>query len=245
MKGSLVLCYASCLVKPPQVPRLPSRLKDLIKLIPDTADVITDIGTDHGLLAFHVAKRRPQAKVIGIDASTAALEQGAYSLAQLPNLEFRLGNGLEGLQPQDHPDTVCIAGIGTNTMTNILCPNKLLALDCQNIVLQPTRSRPRLLVQLYNHLSLAQWSLEAESILYISRRWYLTSRWNRTANDGAIRVGNQTSTLPGRLLHTPDDDIAQRWKLHHCKWILSDWKVGGSPPSESEQQWMEQCCCDS
>lgn len=243
MKRSLVLCY-TCLVKPSHLPRLPPRLKDLVELIPDKADVIADIGTDHGLLAYHLAIHRPCTKVIGIDVSKAALEQGANTLPQLPNLEFRLGHGLEGFQRRDHLDAVCMAGIGVNTMTSILSPSKLLDLNCRSVVLQPTASRPRLLALLYQHLSLAQWSLESELILYDARRWYLSSLWHRNEND-ATAVAEELSTIPGlRLLHTQDDIVAQRWSLHHCKWILSDWKAG-SPPSEYEQQWMEKFCRDA
>jgi tRNA A22 N-methylase len=237
MKRSLVLCY-TCLVKPLQLPRLPPRLNDLAGLIPDQADVIADIGTDHGLLAYAVAQRRPHSKVIGIDASSAALEQGASTLPQLPNLAFRLGNGLEGLHQTDRVDAVCMAGIGVNTMTEILCPRHLRTLNCQSLVLQPTGSRPRLLAFLYKHLSTNQWLLESESILYNSRRWYLTSLWHRNEIDDAILSGNDMLSVPGSRLHQTRDDVAKRWSVHHCKWIDSDWKAG-SPPTPSEQLWLQ------
>jgi tRNA A22 N-methylase len=240
MKRSLVLCY-TCLANPSQLPRLPPRLHDLAGLIPDKANVIADIGTDHGLLAYWVAQSRPRSKVIGIDASSAALEQGAYTLPKIPNLEFRLGQGLEGLQATDLVDVVCMAGIGVNTMTEILSPSKLLALNCQTIVLQPTGSRPRLCALLYKHLSTAHWSLESESILYNSRRWYLTSLWHRNRTGEAIVGDNDTTSaiLPGLRLHPSQDVVAKRWSLHHCNWITSDWNAGSQP-----SPWMEYFCHD-
>lgn len=242
MKRSLVLCY-TCLAKPSQLPRLPPRLHDLAGLIPDKANAIADIGTDHGLLAYWVAQSRPRSKVIGIDASSAALEQGANTLPKIPNLEFRLGHGLEGLQATDLVDVVCMAGIGVHTMTEILSPDKLLALNnCQNIVLQPTGSRPRLFALLYKHLSTAHWSLESESILYNSRRWYLTSLWQRNRTE-AIVGDDDTSAIPGSRLPPSQNDVAKRWSLHHCDWIISDGKAG-SQPSPSEQRWMECFCQD-
>jgi len=161
---------------------------------------IADIGTDHGLLAVGLAMTGRFKKVVGVDVSENALRDGAFKLHQeistyleqrqgqevasteelnrlqqnapLP-IEFRCGDGLKPLQVSDEINALCIAGMGTNTMMDVLSVSTddtedsqqvLLVdkLDCQHIVAQPTSSRPRLLMHLYDGLSNRGWEAKAQ-----------------------------------------------------------------------------------
>lgn len=232
MKKSFVLCYA-CLIKPSPRPHLPPRLKELAELMPQSPRTVADIGTDHGLLAFALAAQRPHTQVIGVDASRTALKQGAETLPKLPNLEFCHGNGLDGLNGYSSVEGACIAGMGVNTMVEILRPNKLDDMDCRNLVLQPTGSRPRQLASLYEHLAIAQWYLTTESMCFNSKRWYLTSLWQRN------ETISKAPSIPGICLEA--DDLVGEWAAHHCNWIRSDHSAGRTPTT-SEKQWMELFC---
>lgn len=232
MRRSFALWYA-CLLEPLSRQHLPPRLNELADLMPNGAETIADIGTDHGLLAFAMAKRRPYANVIGVDASVSALKQGAETLPKLSNLNFLHGDGLDAV---GHPvEGACIAGMGVHTMIEILQPNKLVDMDCRNLVLQPTGSRPRLLAFLYQHLTHANWHLAAESMCFTTGRWYLTSLWQRN------ETLYDSTCIPGVRLDTDGDDHVRRWVAHHCNWIRSD-REAGSAPTESEKHWMEFFC---
>jgi tRNA A22 N-methylase len=110
---------------------------------------ICDIGCDHGLLSISLASTRRFQKVIGVDVSDVALENGAKrfhrkamdalvgsygdgndiqqgierlcesSLEQILPVEYRFGDGLYPLKPGE-ADAICMAGLGVDTIVSIL-----------------------------------------------------------------------------------------------------------------------------
>ena len=212
---------------------------------------IADIGCDHGLLSIALAISGRYKKVIGVDVSQRALEnaldfhkkvldvleqqQGqnqeeeGTSNTILP-LEFRLGDGLEPLQPGE-ADALCIAGMGVETMLSILtnqvpvpspeplqCDsntssnnmqlvNNLDHLNCKILYLQPPKNRPKHLILLYNTLQENGWTLLDENICSLKNRWYITSKFEkRRSNEPQDSiVDNEKSQdvnflLPGHFL---------------------------------------------
>ena len=110
---------------------------------------IADIGCDHGLLSIALASSGEFHKVIGIDVSERALQDGAMAFypkvkkileryngnsndnrnrngeqvqcefEQSLPIEFRFGDGLAPLE-KGEADSICIAGMGVSTMLSIL-----------------------------------------------------------------------------------------------------------------------------
>ena len=193
---------------------------------------VADIGTDHGLLAMGLALTGDYDKVIGVDVSDQALTYGALtvlgkiqnkttsigdnnnywvannnSTARFP-IEFRLGNGLQALDSGE-ADVVCIAGMGVNTMLEILDDeqesvenNRCMDIErvgCRRLVLQATNSKPRNLILLYDRLQNLGWEVRDERIEFLSRRWYMTTsfeltRHSTTSRSGAFLQTTQTQT---------------------------------------------------
>jgi hypothetical protein len=91
-------------------------------------------------------------------------------------------------------------------------------LNTQRLILQPTNSRPRLLMDMYSTLYDIGWGVQTERIEYISSRWYLTIAFHRSSNCGkqipGIHIANsKESNATGVLM---------RWVAHHRNWIRAD-----------------------
>lgn len=219
-----------------------------------------DVGTDHGLLATGLAMTSRFNRVVGVDVSERAIKDGALklfneilsfrrcnttdtgSLKEL-NLDFRLSDGLHGVFPGE-ADVVCIAGMGVHTMVDILTakqvktPTPQLLLDhlnTQQLLLQPTNSRPRNVMHLYKELLDIGWMAQNERLEYISSRWYITTLFERSKSS-VLRI-------PGAHVATKLDDDSYieltRWVAHHRKWILEDALKTGGALREDDKTWLE------
>ncbi len=233
---------------------------------------VADIGTDHGLLAMGLALTGNYSAVTGVDVSDQALTYGALAMLEkirnqtktydedgfdsspeLP-VEFRLANGLEALELGE-ADIICIAGMGVNTMLEILQQegndgsSYLEKIGCQRLVLQATNSRPRNLILLYDRLQEMGWKLEDERIEKLSSRWYITARFElansvqHTRHDSNEGESSQLE-LPGSKLQSLNDEHSMRqifdeYCLHHRKWIQRDAKLPSYQMDPRDSRWLE------
>lgn len=201
----------------------------------DSIKSITDVGTDHGLLAVGLAMTGCFDKVLGVDVSPSALENGGFQalkkvqdylkvdaneegLVIQPDadstksvrLAIRISDGLKQVHPSE-ADAVCIAGMGVYVMGKILQSslNDVLDLDriqCRRLILQPTNSRPSHLVQLYDMLQLSGWTLLDENIEYLSKRWYVSSCFVRS-DVGAMQHESESLLPTSKLALREDKDL--------------------------------------
>lgn len=88
-----------------------------------SSDNLIDIGCDHALLDIFLIKNNILNKIIVSDIHEGALNAGIKNIKNEKlekNIETRLGNGLEVLNPKDNINTVLISGMGTTTILDIL-----------------------------------------------------------------------------------------------------------------------------
>ena len=226
----------------------------------ETIQTIADVGTDHGLLAIALAVTGRYDWVVGTDASEAALRQGARAFHHkvldvlrhgsttppggitrvdvLP-LEFRVGDGLRPLAP-GNADAVVVCGMGVATMGKILSKNELERLGTRRLYLQPTNSRPRNLMALYDSLQHDGWRLHEERIQRVSGRWYISSAFHKAP----IQRGGGNLALPGDKLQLSDVDAEstrqehQRYVEHHLTWLERDLRTRGHL-DPADQRWRK------
>jgi len=101
--------------------KLTKRLQALADLI-EKETFVADIGTDHGYLPVFLAQTRAYGKIFASDisaASLAAARRSAMDYDISEAITFIAAPGLDGIAPTD-ADTVVIAGLGGETIINIL-----------------------------------------------------------------------------------------------------------------------------
>lgn len=238
------------------------RLRHLVDLAQETKvakpKTIVDIGCDHGILPIAMAATGRFEKVLGIDVSERVLRDGAMKLhkeveqylesvktsAVLTPVEFRLGDGLTGVETGD-ADVVCVAGMGVNTMLKIVASPETDRVGCQLLLLQPTNSKPKNLVLLYDTLQNTGWELMGERIEFLSSRWYLSVAFAKRDERDIPVVGK--THLPGVCLRqlgdtSPMKETFDRYIKHHKRWLEKD-KDLPQGLAESEERWLEAHTC--
>lgn len=243
---------------------------DLAMNSPETIQSVTDVGTDHGLLAVSLALSGRFETVLGVDVSPNALKHGAFQVLDkvqemlvrkglhrqentnhsLPPLDFRLSDGLKQIQAHE-ADAICIAGMGVNVMTKILqaSTNNIREVDrvgCQYLVLQPTNSRPRNLLLLYDTLQQSGWSLREERLECLATRWYLSASFVRTKP--VLRGTTDMACLPtSRLALLEENDRmkveTRAYWNHHLKWIRMEEAASGGEITPYDKRWRDWLLC--
>ena len=99
---------------------LSPRLQLLADWVPRGARIV-DVGTDHAYLPVWLAVNGRVSFAIASDLRKGPLQRARETGARYgaAGIEYRLGNGLEGIRP-DEVDTIVIAGMGGETIAGIL-----------------------------------------------------------------------------------------------------------------------------
>lgn len=99
--------------------RLQPRLQCIADCVPPSARLV-DVGTDHGYLPVWLLRYGRIARAIASDINAAPLEHARRTAASYNvSLDLRLCAGLDTVSPEE-VDTVVVAGMGGETILNIL-----------------------------------------------------------------------------------------------------------------------------
>ena len=103
---------------------LSPRLKLISDFVPLDSKVM-DIGCDHGLLDIYLYqnKNKKVKKIIASDINSSELNNAIENIKANnleKKIETRLREGLENNHAEDEIDTLVIAGMGSNTIVNML-----------------------------------------------------------------------------------------------------------------------------
>jgi len=230
--------------------KLGPRLSAVYRLVPSHAKGIVDVGCDHALLGLALAAGRDHPnlrKVIGIDKALDPLDvarqnlrEHAYSrIEKYPltaSLELRHGDGLEALIPEDVNivDTLCMAGLGSGTIIEVLSSLKYVreGAKFKYLVLQPFDSRPHYVNEVRDCVKSQGFSIQQERIDYVNSRWFVTMAASVNANK-ADKAGqcekvryNSTCMLGDALMRLAREDrrthqIYADYLCHHRDWYAS------------------------
>ena len=187
---------------------LSPRLSAVAQLVPDGAR-LADIGTDHAYLPVRLLLEGRISRAIAADirpgpldhAKCTAREYGVYDC-----LDFRLCDGLSAINIGDC-DTVTIAGMGGETIANILS-QALWTRSGVRLILQP-QSTQNVLRQF---LCENGFSILRESVVREGERWYPIL---------LVRGGKMESLSPGEAVAgRPETWIDQPERADYLRWLL-------------------------
>lgn len=132
---------------------------------------IADIGSDHGYLALNLLESRIANFAIITDKNPAPLDSARKNskLANIEdkNLEFRLGDGLSILEPNE-VDTICIAGMGGALIGEILSESPNIVETAKRLILQPMNGMKPLRTWLYR----SKWHIADEKLVEVDHKIY-------------------------------------------------------------------------
>lgn len=110
------------------------------------ADVVADIGTDHALLPVYLIKNNMAKRVLACDIAEGPLSVAKKNIIKAgvaDKVLLRLANGLEKVLPLEC-NAVTIAGMGGETIAEIIDKAKWLKEEKQTLILQPMTSDDKL-----------------------------------------------------------------------------------------------------
>lgn len=131
---------------------LTPRLRTIMEQVPHGAK-LADIGTDHAFIPTALLRQGKIQSAIASDIKSGPLESAARTAQQFgvsDCLTLRLGAGMQTIYPAE-ADTIVIAGMGGETIAQIIHDSPW-ALDGNHLLLlQPMTAQPQLRQYLYAH----------------------------------------------------------------------------------------------
>ena len=124
------------------------RLPLIISLVPAAAGVIADVGTDHGIVLRELRRILPAARLIAADINPNPLLQARLNFDKwgIGDIALIVSDGFASL-PRDI-DTVIIAGMGGETIADILENALNYGYTDVFAVLQPMTKHERMLARI-------------------------------------------------------------------------------------------------
>lgn len=140
--------------------------------------LLGDIGTDHAYLPAYLVQQGIIRGAVGVDIHEgpyrSALETvRAYGLSDL--IDVRLGNGLRPLQ-RGEVNVLVLAGMGGNTILQILFESEDVLQEVEELVLQPQGAEGKVRRELLNK----GWKIKEELLVEEEGRIYAVVHFTRT-----------------------------------------------------------------
>ena len=153
LRISVIPCFAvKSKCKAMKYLKLSNRLRALADFV-DIGAAVADIGTDHGYLSVYLVQNCSPTRIIASDISAASLSAarrfaGEYNVAE--SISFMVTPGLDGIAAAD-ADTIVIAGMGGETILQILQNAPWTKSKAIKLILQPQSKIDLLCRFLYNN----------------------------------------------------------------------------------------------
>lgn len=144
-----------------------NRLKTIASLVNKNAKVL-DVGCDHGLLSIYLIESGIASKVIASDVNQNALDNAIKNISK-KNLDAKiktiLAFGNNGLT--DEIDTIVIAGMGYNTIINIMSLSPSLK-NVKNIIIQSNNHTS----EVRKYMTTKGYKIGNEKVVYEKDKYY-------------------------------------------------------------------------
>ncbi|MBS7576527.1 MULTISPECIES: tRNA (adenine(22)-N(1))-methyltransferase TrmK [unclassified Enterococcus] len=170
--------------------KLSKRLETVAGFVPQNAR-LADIGSDHAYLPVYLTKTKQISYAIAGEVvkgpfESAKKEVEAQGLAS--KIKVRLADGLAAIQPEDEIDTVTIAGMGGQLISEILNADLEQLINVKRLILQPNVGE----CGLRRWLNQNGYHIVAESILQEHQKIYeviVVEKGQQALNEHALLFG--------------------------------------------------------
>lgn len=122
---------------------LSHRLKEIASLVVD-AEVVADVGTDHGYIPIYLVENEMVKKAIAMDINEGPLARASDNIKGYgfsDRITTRLSDGVEKLCPGE-ADAIVIAGMGGQLIMKILEKGEKVFREAKQIILSPQSEIP-------------------------------------------------------------------------------------------------------
>ena len=131
---------------------------------------IADIGTDHGYIPIYACMWGSVSKAVACDIRPGPLAVAKKNIAAynlIDKVQTRLGNGLSSVSPKE-VECVIIAGMGGDSIINILSGGKDVVANLKQLVLSPQSNVAKVRYFLHS----AGWKITNEKIVCETDKFY-------------------------------------------------------------------------
>ena len=167
--------------------KISKRLKTISDLLNDNINVI-DVGCDHALLDIYLFNNKKNINIIASDVRPGPLEQAKKNIEKYgcKNIKVKLGNGIDTIESVT--DTIVIAGMGGDTVIDILNNGKDKLSNIKTMVISPqsewTKTR--------EFVTSLGFIIDEEVLLLDKNKYYLIIRFikgNKNYNKKELEFG--------------------------------------------------------
>jgi len=166
--------------------KISKRLETISEFIDDNCNII-DVGCDHALLDIYLFNNKKNIKLIASDVKEGPLLQAKKNIEKYGcNIKVKLGNGIDTIESDT--DTIVIAGMGGDTIIDILNNGRDKLDNIKNIVISP-QSEWKKTRQFICNLG---FYIENEQIIEDSNKFYLIVKFvkgNKKYTDKELEYG--------------------------------------------------------
>lgn len=153
--------------------KISKRLKTISEFIEDNSNII-DVGCDHALLDIYLFKNKKNVNLIASDVKEGPLEQARKNIDKYNcNIKVKLGNGISTTEKDT--DTIVIAGMGGDTIIDILSEGKDRLDHIKSMIISPQSEWEK--VRRYS--SSLGFYIENEKLIVDSNKYYLIIKFKK------------------------------------------------------------------
>ncbi|KLU61961.1 tRNA (adenine(22)-N(1))-methyltransferase [Peptococcaceae bacterium CEB3] len=183
------------------------RLAAVAAYVPEGAK-LGDIGTDHAYLPVVLCEEGRIQSAVAVDVHRGPYEAALATVRGRglgEKISVRLGDGLSPLSPGE-VDTLTLAGMGGNTMTDILSDRPEILAEVSALILQPQGAESRV----RGGLLTTGWLLKDEVLIEEEGKIYVVMAFAKEQSRPSIGRGKHLDFLSFRDLN----EIAEDWVGH-------------------------------
>ncbi len=137
----------------------------------ENGDTVCDVGCDHGKLALHLIKENKAKKIYATDINKMPLQKAIELFKEnsiSDRAEFYLTDGLKDIKNTENISHIVIAGLGGNTMADVINAAPFIKKQKTSLVLLPAQSASKIREYLY----LNGFSIKEEKTVCENNKFY-------------------------------------------------------------------------